>query len=137
MEDKKILVTGGTGFVGNRLIQRLVLGTDYNVTALIHRFTGPGIARLARLPINLIQADLLDEDTLSMAAENCHVIVHLAYGTAGDETMRRKVTVSGTENVMKVALKKKVRKVIYFSTAAVYGLNGRDNLRDEARYENR
>jgi len=132
MANKNILITGGTGFVGNRLTQRLVLGKDYSVTAVIHRFTGSGLARLARLPIKLIQADLLDEESLSRAAENCHIIVHLAYGSAGDETMRRKVTVSGTENVMKVALKKKVRKVIYFSTAAVYGLKPKGSVIDES-----
>ena len=64
--------------------------------------------------------------------ENCHIIVHLAYGSAGDEAMRRKVTVSGTENILKVALKKKVRKVIYFSTAAVHGQKPKGSVIDES-----
>ena len=88
MANKTILVTGGTGFVGNRLTERLVLGTDYSVTALIHRFSGPGLTRLARLPVNLVKADLLDEESLLRAAENCHIIIHLAYGNTGDEDTR-------------------------------------------------
>ena len=107
MTNKNILITGATGFVGNRLAERLALGTDYNVTAMVHRFSGPGLARLARLPINLIQADLLDEASLLKAVENCHIIVHLAYGTSGDETVKRQITVSGTENILKAALKNK------------------------------
>ena len=50
MSNKNILITGATGFVGNRLAERLALGTDYNVTAMAHRFSGPGLARLARRP---------------------------------------------------------------------------------------
>ena len=132
MTHKNILITGATGFVGNRLAERLALGTDYNVTAMVHRFSGPGLARLARLPINLIQADLLDEASLLKAVEDCHIIVHLAYGTSGDETVKRRITVSGTENILKAALKKKVRKVIHFSTAAVQGLNPKGTLIDES-----
>ena len=132
MTDKNILITGATGFLGNRLAERLALGTDYSVTAMVHKFSGPGLARLARLPINLIQADLLNEESLSKAAENCHIIVHLAYGTAGDEAVKREITVSGTENILKVALKKKVRKVIHFSTAAVHGLNPKGSVIDES-----
>lgn len=132
MTNKNILITGATGFVGNRLAERLALGTDYNVTAMVHRFSGPGLARLARLPINLIQADLLDEASLLKAVEDCHIIVHLAYGTSGDETVKRRITVSGTENILKAALKKKVRKVIHFSTAAVQGLNPKGALIDES-----
>jgi nucleoside-diphosphate-sugar epimerase len=118
--------------VGSRLVERLILGTDYSVTALVHRFSGPGLARLARLPVNLIQGDLLNQASLSKAAENCHIIVHLAYGSAGDEATKRHVTVSGTENILKVALKKKVRKVIYLSTAAVHGLNPKGSMIDES-----
>lgn len=132
MTNRNILITGATGFVGNRLAERLALGTDYNVIALVHRFSGPGLARLARLPINLIQADLLNETSLLKAAENCHIIVHLAYGTSGDDTVKRQITVSGTENILKVALKKKVRKVIHMSTAAVQGLNPKGSLIDES-----
>ncbi|NIA30109.1 MAG: NAD-dependent epimerase/dehydratase family protein [Actinobacteria bacterium] len=132
MMSKNILITGATGFLGNRLAERLALGTDYNVTAMVHKFSGPGLARLARLPINLIQADLLNEESLLKAAENCHIIVHLAYGTAGDEAVKREITVSGTENILKVALKKKVRKVLHFSTAAVHGLDPKGSVIDES-----
>jgi nucleoside-diphosphate-sugar epimerase len=132
MTRSNILITGATGFVGNRLAERLALGTDCRVTAMVHRFSSPGLARLARLPINLIRADLLDEESLLTAADHCDIIVHLAYGTSGDETMKRRITVSGTENILKVALKKKVRKVIHFSTAAVHGLDPKGSVIHES-----
>jgi nucleoside-diphosphate-sugar epimerase len=46
--------------------------------------------------------------------------------------MKRQVTVSGTENILKVALEKKVHKVIHFSTAAVHGLNPNGPMVDES-----
>jgi nucleoside-diphosphate-sugar epimerase len=84
----------------------------------------------------LTQADLLDEESLLQAAQNCHIIVHLAYGTSGDKTTKRRVTVFGTENILKAALKNDVRKVIYFSTAAVHGNAPKASVVDEsAPYE--
>ena len=132
MTKYNVLITGATGFVGSRLAERLVLGTDYNVTAVVHRFTGPGLARLARLPVNLVQADLLDRESMEKAVATCDIIVHLGYGSNGDEKTKREVTVSGTENVLKAALKNDVRKVIYFSTAAVYGNAPKVSVVDES-----
>jgi nucleoside-diphosphate-sugar epimerase len=132
MVRRNILITGATGFVGSRLAARLVLGTDYNATAVVHRFTGPGLARLSRLPIKLVWADLLDLESLEKAVAGCDIIVHLAYGNAGDECTKREITVSGTENVLKAALKNDVRKVIYFSTAAVHGNAPKASVVDES-----
>ena len=123
MTNKSVLITGATGFTGNRLAERLALGSGYNVTAAVHRFSGPGIARLARLPVKLALVDVLDIKSLESAAENCDFIVHLAYGTSGDEDTKRRITVSGTENILKVALKKNLSKVVHLSTAAVHGID--------------
>lgn len=132
MDSINVLVTGATGFVGCRLVERLVLGTDFNVRAAIHRFSGPGLARLSRLPVELLQADLLDPNSLEAASENCNIIIHLAYGSSGDNKTKREITVSGTENILKAALKNGIQKVIHFSTAAVHGLNPEKPLINES-----
>lgn len=121
MTKKKVLITGATGFVGNRLAERMSLSGDYDVSVLIHRFTGPGLARIARLPVKFVEADLLASDSLEQATSELDIIIHMAYGTSGDDAQRMAVTVDGTENIMKLGLKKNVQKVIHFSTAAVYG----------------
>ena len=132
MNQRQILITGGTGFVGTRLAERMTLGEGYAVSALVHRFSSPGIARLARMPVKLVFGDVMDVDTLTKAAEGCTHIVHLAYGTSGDSETQRKTTVTGTENVLRVALDKNIEKVIYFSTTAVYGPNPKQALIDES-----
>ena len=118
----RILITGATGFVGCRLAERLALGSDYQVRALTHRFSGPGLARLCRLPVTLVNADILDQAAVLEAADSCDTIIHLAYGRAGAEDQRREITVKGTENILKAAVAQKAQKLIYFSTAAVHGI---------------
>jgi len=131
MADKTVLITGATGFVGSRLVERLALGTGYKVKAMVHRFSGPGLARLARLPVELVLADLLDLDALGEAAKNCEFIVHCAYGSKGSAKLREEITISGTENVLKTAQQAGVRKVIYLSSAAVHGRNPKSPIVDE------
>lgn len=123
MESENVLITGASGFLGCRLAERLALGTKHRVTAMVHRFSGPGIARLARLPVKLVAADVRNLESLLKTAENCDIIIHLAYGSSGDEKTKREITVSGTENVLQAAMKRNVRKMIHFSTAAVHGSN--------------
>jgi len=122
MPNKRLLITGATGFVGCRLAERLALGSDYQVRALIHRFSGPGLARLCRLPVTLVNADILDPAAVLEAADGCSTIIHLAYGRAGTEHQRREITVKGTENILKAAVTQKAHKLIYFSTASVHGV---------------
>jgi len=132
MSDKTVLITGATGFVGNRLVERLVLGSDYKTRAMVRRFSGPGLARLARLPTQLVLGDILDPNSLTEAAKGCDVVVHCAYGNSGSGSQRRESTVSGTENVLKAALQAGVRKVIYLSSSAVHGRDPKIPLVDEA-----
>jgi len=123
MPIKKVLITGATGFVGNRLAERMALSGGYDVSVLIHRFSGPGLARLARLPVEFLAVDILDLKALEAAVAELDIIIHMAYGTSGDDDQRKLVTVSGTENIMRLGLTKKVDKIIHFSTAAVHGIN--------------
>jgi nucleoside-diphosphate-sugar epimerase len=132
MGNETVLVTGATGFVGGRLVERLVLGTDCRVKAMVHRFSGPGLARSARLPVRFVLADLLDLESLIEAAEGCDVIVHCAYGSSGSKSQRRETTVAGTENVLKAALQTGVRKVIHLSSSAVHGRDPKSPVIDES-----
>jgi nucleoside-diphosphate-sugar epimerase len=136
MPNKTVLITGAPGFVGCRLAERLTLEHGYKTIAAVHRFSGPGLARLARLPVEFVAADLLDLQSLSKAARGADIIVHLAYGNRGSKKEKKAVTIHGTENVLKAAIQSSVEKVIHVSTAAVHGLNARGPVVDEsAPYE--
>lgn len=114
-----MLVTGATGFLGGRLVERLVLGHGAHVRALVSSFAR--CARLARFPAELHRGDLLDADAVRRAAEGCEVIFHCGYGSRGDARQRRRVNVEGTQHVLRAARVGGAR-VVHVSTQMVYGL---------------
>jgi len=115
----KVLVTGGTGFIGGRLIERLVLDYGADVHVLIRNFAS--VPRIARFPIKMFPGEVTDPRAVERAMEGCEIVFHCAYGNSGSSAQRKKVTVQGTENVFKAALKHDLKKVVHVSTISVYG----------------
>lgn len=118
----RIAITGATGFVGARLAERIVLDGQHDAVALIRRFSGPGLARLARLPVRLATADLSDETALRSALADCDAVVHCAYGTSGTPEERFRTTVEGTGTLLRAAAAAGARKLVHLSSTAVHGI---------------
>ena len=110
---EKILVTGATGFIGGRVCERLVQADVTSVRALVH--SPHRAARIARLPVELCPGSLLDPAALELATKDCTVIIHCGLAQA-------RGIYTGTENLLRVASKTRVRKFVHISTAAVYGV---------------
>lgn len=117
----RVLITGASGFLGCRLAERLFADGRYEVRAMVRRFSGPGLARLSRLPIEIAVADLLDATAIAQAAQGCDYVVHCAYGYEGPDAQRRRVTVEGIRNVLQAASQAGARKLIHLSSAVVHG----------------
>lgn len=116
---KQVLVTGGTGFIGGRLVERLVLDCNANVRVLVSSVGN--LSRIARLPIDIVQGDVTTAGDAERAAAGCDIIFHCAYGNKGSEKERRRITVQGTENVLTAARKAASKRVVHVSTMMVYG----------------
>jgi len=116
----RVLLTGGTGFIGCRVAEVLALRDGCQVRAIVHN---PGNAsRLARLPVELIQGDLDNESTLRDLVAGCDAVVHCAVGTAwGQRQEIFKVTVDGTRKLGEAALAAGVRRFVHLSTISVFG----------------
>jgi nucleoside-diphosphate-sugar epimerase len=114
-----VLVTGGSGFIGGRLIGRLATECGAKVRVLVRSFGGA--ARIARYPIEMVRGDITVVEAVDRAAAGCDVIFHCAYGRDGDRAARTRATVSGTDNVLAAARRQGTRRVVYTSTLAVYG----------------
>jgi nucleoside-diphosphate-sugar epimerase len=117
----RIAITGATGFVGCRLAERIVLDGRHEAVGVVRRYSGPGLARLARLPVRLAPADLRDERALRAAFDGCDAVVHCAYGTAGPPEERYRVTVEGTAAVLRAATEAGTRKLVHLSSWVVHG----------------
>lgn len=118
------LVTGGTGFLGINLIHQL-LENDWHVIAVYR--SGADISELKKLNVQLVETDLLDITKLAIAVPSgLDAIFHVA----GDTNMWRpnnnrqyQVNVTATQNLIDVALKKKVKRFIHTSSISAYGFH--------------
>jgi len=115
---KRILVTGGTGFIGGRLVERLMLEHDTSVRVLVRNLTRA--TRIARFPVEIATGNLLNPADVAAAMQDCDIVFHCAFGNSGGEEKQRQINVEGTRHVLDAALKAGVR-VVYLSTVSVYG----------------
>jgi UDP-glucose 4-epimerase len=125
-QHKKVLVTGGCGFIGSHLAQRLVsLGAD--VTILDDLTTGSldNIASI-RTKINLIIASITDLAICEQATNDKDIIFHLAAFISVPQSVEQplrchKVNINGTAYLLEAARINGVDRFIFSSSSSVYG----------------
>lgn len=115
----KVLVTGGTGFVGGHLIRRLRADGDA-VRALVR--AGSNRQFVKSLGAEIATGDLDDLDSLRLACDGCEVVYHSAARVeiVGSEADFHRTTVAGTARLLQAAAEKKVRRLVYLSSCGVY-----------------
>ena len=130
----RVLVTGGTGVVGRRLVEELDrLGHDVRV--LVRRQPAGGFFP-AR--VRLVQGDLADEKSLIAATKDVGVVHHLATKpsvpnpTPADREEFRKINVVGTRALLEAAGRSRVSRFVFFSSISVYGPTARGEISDES-----
>ncbi len=125
---RKILITGGAGFIGSHVAQALFEnGFEVRIFDLKTSKTEK---------MESIQGNILDRDLLEKAVQGCDAIVHLAAQISvprsldyPEETME--INVEGTKNVIEAAKKHGIKRIVLASSAAVYGDSTRLPLREE------
>ncbi|MFL6196275.1 MAG: NAD-dependent epimerase/dehydratase family protein [Thermoanaerobaculia bacterium] len=127
---RKVLVTGATGFIGGRLIERLVVEHGAEVTALVRNLAAA--ARLARFPVTVARGDVTHPANLATAIQGCEVVFHCAYGTSGSQKHRGWVNREGTRRVLEASRAAGVSRIVYLSTLMVYGQTEDGDLDESA-----
>ena len=131
----KILVSGGAGFIGSHLIERL-LKEGYEVVCLdnFNDYYDPQIKRdniktfLREKRFNLIEADIRDKDTLKKVFEKYKFqkVIHLAAQAGVRPSLESPglyvdINVIGTLNLLELSMKYKIENIIFGSSSSVYG----------------
>ena len=116
---RKVLVTGGAGFVGATLVRRLV-ASGYRVRVLDNLSTGDA-AHLDGVDAGLVVGDIRDAGTLDDAVAGCGAVIHLAaagsvVGSVADPAANFEANVVGTFRVLDAARRNGVGRVVQAST---------------------
>jgi UDP-glucose 4-epimerase len=125
---KKILITGGAGFIGSSLTKRLI-GQGHSVTILDDFSTGLS-SNIADLGVEVFEGSITSPSLVEKAAHNAEAIIHLAARGSVPRSLRNPratfaVNVEGTLNICEAARAKSV-PLIFSSSSSVYGANTRD-----------
>jgi nucleoside-diphosphate-sugar epimerase len=118
-QKKHILITGGAGFLGINLV-RFLVKKGYRVTSLdIADFNYPDV----KSKINIIKGSIGNKKLLGEIIKDIDIVIHAA--TALPLYSRKEIidtNVDGTKNVLHASYENKVRRVIFISSTAVYGI---------------
>ncbi len=132
---KKILITGGAGFIGSHLTKGL-LEKGYQVIVYDNLLRGNKLDKEVLSKITFIKADVRDYVLLNEAARGCDVIFHFAAILGVDivadnpiETMD--VETIGMRNVANAAIENGIKKILYASTSGIYGHTAIEKAVDE------
>jgi dihydroflavonol-4-reductase len=119
----RAFVTGGTGFIGSRVVQRLRDRGD-EVVVLARR-----PEKAADLDAEIVEGDLSNADAIRRGVEGCQAVFHIAADyRVGMATSKRPqmydANVRGTERVLDAAADAGVEKIVYVSTVNAFGNTG-------------
>ena len=119
---KKILVTGGAGFIGSHLCDELI-NQDHEVTILDNLSNG----RLENInsKAKFINGDILDKSMCLLATKDIDIVYHLAClgvrHSLHNPLLNHRVNAEGTLNMLEASTSNKIDKFFYISTSEVYG----------------
>lgn len=117
MSDKYVLITGAGGFIGLHVV-RIFAQYNWRITAIVHKNIPDELRKMNN--VDIIQADITEENILSKIAQKPGVVVHIA-GLASDigpDFLFKKINFDTVKTFAKLAK----TKFIYISSTDVYGL---------------
>src|SRR3989344_8713414 len=138
-KNEKVLVTGGAGYVGSVLIEKLLInGYDVRVLDLM-LFGAQGLEKV-KDKCEIIKGDIRDYELLDKYLEGITHVIHLAAISNDpcsdlDPELTKQVNFEATKKLVELSKKKNVKRFIYASSSSVYGVKEMDNVTEELSLE--
>ena len=134
--NKKILITGGSGYIGQNLVN-FFLNSEYKVYVIDNLSTSTSINKKIKRKINFYKIDLTKEKKVKTFFENksFDLIIHLAAFSGVKEFNKNVVksfnnNVLSTKNLVQFGFEKPNTKLIFSSSAAVYGKVSKNKIKE-------
>ncbi len=124
IEGKRVLVTGGAGFIGSHLVDRLAQDNDVTV---LDDFSVGSVENLSEVPrqVTVLRGDIRDAATVADAVARAQVVFHLAVAclraSIADPMGSHEVNTLGTLNLLLAARASALERFVYVSSSEVYG----------------
>ena len=130
LNDKKILVTGATGFLGSRLAEILSAKEKAEVIGIGRKLEK--VSWLTDEGVDLEAVNLLDYDELQTIVEGKDIVFHSAAALGGDPEMAHRINVEATAKLVQLAGKAGVSRFVHVSTVGVYDMTGLTEVDESA-----
>ncbi len=129
---KRVLITGGSGFLGINLT-RYLYKKGYQINILdIADFNYKDM----KSKVKFFKGDIRNIKDVEKAMKGCDYVVHTAAALPlYDPKDIYDIDIKGTENVLKVALKNKVKRFVHISSTAVYGIPDHHPLKEDDKLD--
>jgi UDP-glucose 4-epimerase len=123
IQDKRILITGGAGFIGSYLVEQLA---EMNDVVVLDNLSTGSVANLPSDSISFVKGSVTNEEIVKRVTAEADVVVHLAAMMGVRRTLERPldvltVNIDGTRAVLDAAVQADVDRVLVASTSEVYG----------------
>lgn len=128
LKNTNVLVAGGAGFIGSHIVD-LLLEKDVKQVIVIDSFISGKKENLDHLEKNqkvkIIKGDIRDKNIVNKCVMGVDIIFHQAalrhFVCSQDPRLGHEILVDGTFNIFEAAVKHKIKKIIFASSASVYG----------------
>jgi len=130
----KAFVTGGTGFIGQHVVQKL-LARGYDVVGLARSDSSAAALRAAGAEV--ARGSITDKASMRAGMEGADVVFHVAgwYEVGSNDWMEaERINVGGTRNVLRLAQDLEIPKIVHVSTVAVFGDTKGELVDENYRY---